>query len=108
MTAAVTTDRPRWRIAAEQSFALAVRSVRNTARDPGAWVPPNPEFLALPSWLGGGRGGGWGDAGYWPSEPAALAASASSWLWLPPASTQKTLQLCVASTVMTVTDNGKS
>ncbi|NDH22797.1 MAG: ABC transporter permease [Actinobacteria bacterium] len=40
MTAAVTTERSRWRIAAEQSLALAIRSVRNTARDPGAWVPP--------------------------------------------------------------------
>ena len=27
-------------IGAEQTLALAVRSVRNTARDPAAWIPP--------------------------------------------------------------------
>ncbi|MEM8706691.1 MAG: ABC transporter permease [Actinomycetota bacterium] len=38
---AVVPERPvRWRVAAEQTVALAVRAVRNTARDPGAWLPP--------------------------------------------------------------------
>jgi ABC-2 type transport system permease protein len=39
VTAVASSARPRWRIAAEQSVALAIRSVRNTARDPGAWMP---------------------------------------------------------------------
>ena len=37
---ALTVGRPSWVIGFEQTRALAVRSVRNTARDPAAWVPP--------------------------------------------------------------------
>ena len=32
--------RSRWAVAAEQTRALSIRSIRNTARDPAAWVPP--------------------------------------------------------------------
>ncbi|MEM9466343.1 MAG: ABC transporter permease [Actinomycetota bacterium] len=35
----VIEARPRWRVAFEQTWALAARSVRNTARDPSAWAP---------------------------------------------------------------------
>ena len=37
---ALAVERPSWVIGFEQTRALAVRSVRNTARDPAAWVPP--------------------------------------------------------------------
>ena len=36
---AVIDQRPAWRVAMEQTGALAMRSVRNTARDPSAWAP---------------------------------------------------------------------
>ena len=37
---AVLSSRPRWLIGLEQTCVLAGRSVRNTGRDPSAWVPP--------------------------------------------------------------------
>ena len=37
---AVLSSRPRWLIGLEQTWVLAGRSVRNTGRDPSAWVPP--------------------------------------------------------------------
>ncbi len=36
---AVHAPRPGWVVGAEQTWALAVRSIRNTARDPSAWAP---------------------------------------------------------------------
>lgn len=35
-----TAARPQWLVGYEQTKALAMRSVRNTARDPAAWIPP--------------------------------------------------------------------